>query len=109
MTEVEEIKKKYLKSPTNDEIRSFIKEVGVGVIQFERFYNIPKRTLILVLGGHRGLPAKYWPIFYERKIPSYGVGWSKSNNNDGKPNKVKSVTVNVTKIKDINDDRLNKL
>lgn len=106
MTEVEEIKKKYLKSPTNDEIRNFIKEVGVGVIQFERFYNIPKRTLVLVLGGHRGLPAKYWPIFYERKIPSYGVGWVKSNKEQTKSKKARGVTTQVTNI---DDNRLNEL
>jgi hypothetical protein len=103
-----EIKTKYLKAPSNEEIRGFIKELGVGVIQFERFYNIPKRTLILVLGGHRGLPVKYWPIFYERKVPTYGLNWVKSNKKKVKSNKKKRVTPNVTG-KDVQDDRLNKL
>lgn len=103
-----EIKTKYLKAPTNEEIREFIKEVGVGVIQFERFYNIPKRTLILVLGGHRGLPVKYWPIFYERKVPAYGLNWVKSKKKEVKSKKKRRVTLDVTST-EIKDDRLNKL
>lgn len=104
-----EIKEKYLKAPTLQEIRSFIDEVGVTVIQFERFYNMPKRTLFLTLGGHRALPVKYWPIFYDRIIPAYGAQWVKSQQEKSKSPQKSGYTRNVTRIKDINDDRLNKL
>jgi hypothetical protein len=108
-----EIKKKYLKSPTIQEIQSFIKEVGVSVIQFERFYNMPKRTLFLTLGGHRALPVKYWPIFYDRIIPAYGAQWVKDQQEKAKssqntPQK-SGYTRSVTQIKGIKDDRLSKL
>lgn len=81
-----EIRKKYLKPPTPEEMIDFINEVGVGKAQFERFYNMPPKTLILSISGRRNLPVKFWPVFYERKIPAYGIEWLKENKDKIKVN-----------------------
>jgi hypothetical protein len=91
-----EIRKKYLKPPTPEEMIDFINEVGVGKTQFERFYNIPERTLVQAINGKRNLPVKFWPIFYERKIPAYGIEWLKENKDKIKTEE-KPITKPVTK------------
>lgn len=68
-----EIREKYLKPPTHDQIFGFIGELGVSCLQFERYFFIPTGTLRGVSFGNRNLPVKFWPIFYERIVPQYGV------------------------------------
>lgn len=68
-----EIKKKYLKPPGISEIESFIKEVGVPLSQFERYFSIPIGVMQHVKRGARPLPVRFWPVFYERIVPQYGT------------------------------------
>ena len=55
-----------------DDIDSFVNFCRVSEYQFERFFRIPRHTIKTVRRGIRSMPAKYWHIFYERKIPTYG-------------------------------------
>lgn len=66
---------KYMKAPTWEQINHFILELGVTVAQFERFYDIPAKTLFNVKTGERALPARFWHIVYERIKPAYGAGF----------------------------------
>lgn len=107
VTETEmEIRRKYLKAPTVEEIKSFIKELKVTYSQFEVYYNIPPGTLKQVFIRARKLPVKYWPIIYERIIPTYGLKYTKKQ---AKIKKIKDTKrVNVKEVPD-NVGRLNNL
>lgn len=72
MSEIE-IRKKYLKAPSYDQIFGFIDELGVSYSQFERYYLIPYGVIRHVKRGVRNLPIKFWPIIYERIVPQYGM------------------------------------
>lgn len=76
----EQNRMRYLKQPTMEEIDSFIKFCRVSELQFERFFRIAAETIKNVRNGDRPLPAKYWHIFYERKIPIYGSDNELSDN-----------------------------
>jgi hypothetical protein len=77
MTPLEkENRRKYLKSPTFEQIEEFINELDVSYAQFERFFGMKTKTINRVKIGERGLPAKYWHIIYERIKPAYGVGFA---------------------------------
>lgn len=86
-----EIRLKYLKPPTHEQIFGFIEELGVHTAQFERYYKMPTGILRQVKGGHKPLPVKYWPIFYQRIVPQYGIGYQQELKFK------KNVTKNVTK------------
>ena len=65
--------KKYLKAPSIEEISAFIDELGVTDLQFERFYEIPYRTMGKVRNGQVNFPTRYWHFVYEKVIPTYGL------------------------------------
>jgi hypothetical protein len=56
---------KYLKAPSIEQIKKVIDAHGVVTPQFERFYDMPEKTLQKTLRGERSVPVKYWHIFYE--------------------------------------------
>ncbi len=92
-----EATQKYLYPPTNEQIFSFVEEVGVSAFAFERYYGIAQDTLKSVKSGWRKLPRKHWGIFYERTIPTYG-----SFNNFEKPESsplLKKISTQKTKRK----------
>jgi hypothetical protein len=68
-----ENKELYLRAPTWEEIESFVKECKVTIPQFERYFSIPPKTLYEIRYGSRNLPAAYWHVIYEKKIPTYGT------------------------------------
>lgn len=70
-----EVKTKYLKEPTWEQIESFVKEVGVSYPHFEAYYGIPFTTLKNVKAGKRSLPCKFWEIILNRIVPERGVGF----------------------------------
>lgn len=71
------IREKYLKPPDAKQIKDFITELEVNYSQFERFYDIPKGTIRHVINLRRELPVKFWPIVYEKKVPTYGLKYTK--------------------------------
>jgi hypothetical protein len=73
MSETSEIKKKYLKEPTIEQVLSFIEEVGVSYAHFEYYYGMAEGTIRNFKCGVKKLAVRYWPIFYERIIPKYGT------------------------------------
>lgn len=82
MTEIElHNLRKYLKAPTIEQVSSFIKELGVSDVQFERFYEMKIGTMKKLRSGYRNLPRKFWHFIYEKKVPTYGL----STNNEYKP------------------------
>lgn len=107
MTEIErEIKEKYLKAPTLEEVKEFISYLGVTVAQFEVYYGIPKGVVYLVMFGERNLPVKFWPIIYERIVPTYGLKYTQRVQKAKKS----SFTRKLTKEKaQINSKRLSDL
>lgn len=80
-----EIKQKYLKPPSHEEIFSFISELGVTYTQFERYYSIPYSVIRSIKCGNRHLPVKFWPIIYERIVPQYGIKFQRATKNVSKP------------------------
>ncbi len=68
-------KSKYGAPPTWEQIYAFIKETGMSMYHFERFYGIPYNTLTQVKSGKRNLFSAYWHIIYEKIKPAYGVGF----------------------------------
>lgn len=70
---IHEIKQKYLKPPTHEQIFGFIKELGVSQTHFELYFQIPYGIIRQVKCGARPLPVTLWPIFYERIVPQYGL------------------------------------
>lgn len=72
--------KKYLRQPTVQEVDSFIKELGITDVQFERFYKIPPKTMARFRMGFRPFPKKYWHFVYEKIVPTYGIGYKNSVN-----------------------------
>ena len=75
----EEIRLKYLKPPTLQQIKDFVESQNVSYSQFERFYRIPAGVLRQVKMGNRDLPVKFWAIFYERLTPTYGTSFKEIN------------------------------
>lgn len=75
-----EIRLKYLKPPSFEQIFGFIDELGVHWAQFERYYKMSTGILRQVKGGYKPLPVKYWPIFYQRIVPQYGIGYQQELN-----------------------------
>lgn len=73
MSETQEIKRKYLKEPTIEQILSFIAEVGVSYAHFEYYYGMAEGTIKNVKCGTKKLAIRYWPIFYDRVVPQYGI------------------------------------
>ena len=66
---------KYLKQPEWWQVEEFIKELGITMAQFERFYGLPYNTLVQVKSGHKRLSPEYWHFIYERIKPAYGAGF----------------------------------
>lgn len=107
VTETEmEIRRKYLKAPTAQEVKDFLKELDVSYPQFETFYDIPKSLISQVVIGVKPLPVKYWPIIYERIVPTYGVKYTKRQK---KIKKNKSTKIATVKEVPDNVGRLNNL
>lgn len=104
-----EIRSKYLKAPSPQEIREFIEKIGVSKSQFERYYDIPSGMMKKCANGHQPLPVKYWPIFYEGKVPSYGLKYTKKIKKQEKKAVLKKVPAfnidpkPVIKIKRLNE------
>jgi hypothetical protein len=63
----------YLKPPSFQEVSNFVKETGVSVRQFERYFGIPTKMVERAARGAINLPTEYWHIVYERIIPTYGT------------------------------------
>lgn len=68
---------KYPCAPSWEVIESFIKEMGMSMYRFERFYGISYNTLTQVKSGKNTLAAKHWHIFYEKIKTPYGAGFVK--------------------------------
>ena len=68
---------KYLKAPSLAEIDAFIKELGISDLQFERYYEMPFRTINKIRTGQNDLARKYWHFIYEKIVPDYGLGYKK--------------------------------
>lgn len=78
MTDIEiENKKKYLAPPTQKQIDSFVVLCRVSELHFEMFFGLPRGTIKVARTGYMPMPLKYWHIFYERTIPTYGVNAKK--------------------------------
>lgn len=73
VSKAQENRELYLRAPTWEEIDSFVGDCGVSMLQFERFFSIPKQTLYKVKEGSRELPAAFWHVIYEKKIPVYAT------------------------------------
>lgn len=101
------IKEKYLKAPTPQQIIDFVKELGTTYMQFEKFYDMPIGTIRLSANGRRGLPVRFWPIIYEKIVPTYGIKYTKNLiKNENKKSCAKKRT---NLIQDIDIKRLNSL
>lgn len=59
--------KKYLRSPTYEEVMKVVAAHGVPVEQFERFYGIYVTCIKQMRrsNGTKPLPAKHWHVIYE--------------------------------------------
>lgn len=68
-------KAKYAHAPSWEEIESLIKETGMCLAHFEKFYGMPFKTLNHVKMGDRHLASKFWHFIYERIKPTYGAGF----------------------------------
>lgn len=68
-------RRKYAKAPSWEQIDAFIKEMGMNMYHFEKFYGIPFNQLTQVKSGAKKLGSAYWHIIYERIKPAYGVGF----------------------------------
>lgn len=68
-------KAKYARAPNWDEIESFMKETGMCLAHFEKFYGMPFKSLNHVKMRDRNLAAKFWHFIYERIKPAYGAGF----------------------------------
>lgn len=68
--------KKYLKPPSIIEISEFIRELGISDLQFERYYELPFRTIGKIKNAQQNLPAKFWHLIYEKIVPVYGLSES---------------------------------
>lgn len=102
-----EIREKYLKAPSFDEIFSFIDELGVNYSQFERFYSIPHSVIRSIKCGTRQLPVKFWPVIYERIVPQYGIKFQAATKLATKHKRVASKKAFVAQQPDTgNHDRL---
>lgn len=66
---------KYSCAPTWKQIESFMKEMGMRMYRFERFFGIPFNCLTKVKKGDQALPAKFWHIIYEKRKPKFGAGF----------------------------------
>lgn len=101
------IKEKYLKAPSPKEVSDFLKELGTNYSQFERFYDIPKGTIRHVINFRRELPVKFWPIVYEKKVPLYGIRYTK--NLIKKENKALSTHKSTKQVQEVDIKRLSSL
>lgn len=70
-------KRKYLKAPSVIEITEFITELGISDLQFERYYELPFRTIGKIKNYQQNLPAKFWHLIYEKIVPIYGLSESR--------------------------------
>jgi len=101
-----EIKQKYLKPPSHDEIFSFIDELGVTYTQFERYYSIPYSVIRSIKCGNRHLPVKFWPIIYERIVPQYGIEFLRATKNASKSIPQKHVATKPASVAYLPDNEL---
>lgn len=69
-------RRRYLQAPTIEQIDEFVAICKVSYYRFEDFYGMPKGTIKVVKTGYMAMPVKFWHIFYEKIIPTYGVGVS---------------------------------
>lgn len=90
-----ENERKYLKSPTFQQVDEFVKELGVTYASFERYFGIAEGT-IRKMKDPRPLPARHWHIIYEKIVPTYGIGF---NNPEYDPKIYKKKTRKKKKIK----------
>lgn len=104
-----EIRRRYFKPPTLEEIMDFINEQNVSCAQFERFYRIPKGIMKQVRIGNRDLPVKYWPIIYEKAVPKYGTSFKELNKIIFKKTGVTKKVNHVTYTESEKHNRLNKV
>lgn len=70
-----ENERKYLTPPTWEYMDAFIKEIGISIYHFEKYYGIAFNHLAKVRCGLKPLGKSYWHIFYERIKPKYGIGF----------------------------------
>lgn len=75
MTQIEkENRRKYLLPPNPVQIDEFVRKVcGVSYYRFEEFFGMPKGTIKVVKTGYMDMPVKFWHIFYDQIIPTYGT------------------------------------
>lgn len=71
---------KYLVPPTWEYMDAFIKEIGISIYHFERYYGLAFNHLAKVRCGLKPLGKSYWHIFYERIKPNYGMGFYEQKN-----------------------------
>ncbi len=69
-------RRRYLQAPNIEQIDEFVSMCKVSYYRFEEFFGLPKGTIKVVKTGYMEMPLKYWHIFYEKVIPTYGVGVS---------------------------------
>lgn len=74
-----EIREKYVKPPTIEQMLSFINDLDVKYSHFEYYFRLHKGVIKNVKGGFKPLPVKYWPLFYERIVPQYGISYKSIN------------------------------
>lgn len=90
-------RRKYAKPPSWEQIDAFIKELGMNMYHFEKFYGIPFNNLVQVKSGKRNLGAAYWHIIYERIKPAYGVGFIEDYTTNKPKKRIKHyITNNLT-------------
>ena len=96
----------YLRPPTQEQIDNFIHECGVSCYRFESFFGMPRGTIKVARTGYMPMPLKYWHIFYEKVIPTYGTGAAMAKKVELRP-KVAAVVKKEHVIPQISsDDRL---
>ena len=95
---------KYLKAPSLAEIDSFIKELGISDLQFERYYEMTPKTISRIKANHIQLPRRFWHFIYEKIVPTYSIPYQKRNKKlpSQFPSTLKRRTrANVNRLKDL--------
>jgi hypothetical protein len=94
-------RRKYAKAPSWEEIHAFIKEMGMNMYHFEKFYGIPFNTMAQVKSGQKKLGSPHWHIIYERIKPAYGAGFIEDYSTNTSKNRINhSITENIPVMSD---------
>lgn len=100
----EQNKTKYAQPPSWEQIDSFIKELGMTMYHFEKFYGITYNHLTQVKSGVKRLGSAYWHIIYERIKPTYGAGFLEDYSTNEPKKRTNSVLPSKLPLqKDIDD------